>query len=475
MRRIIVAVLLALASGGPTAAAKPAFDVGKFVPPDAVVYVTADGLGAVEGAAGTFLDNVMPGAGQILDGMLLGRAPAIAAVDRTRPVAAWMLASGATVVALPVRDAATFTRLARQGIGPGEAVTTVDGYEIVTRGGAFDPAAAGVQRSAAPPAIAGQVRGFVELGRVMAARSDAKERADLTPLVGRLEDLPRIDFALAASHERLELNAIIPAGADGVLAKLARPALPAIQNRFLDALPADAALVVATSAPERMAAVSEAVFASLAVHERLGSKEHRMARRMRRQAKRWTALSRGDSAMAMSMSSGPESISVVQAYSCFQPRRARILMHKMTRHLPRTPGATPFDVKYVARVEQIGDVAVDQLMVGPPAGTGLMREPIRYAFVNEAAVTTYGADGLGRMRTALAGIGRGVTAPEIEKAIPAGALLAVAVRPGAFASAAASGDEYATFAVVPRGTALDVRLIVPAAALPRGPGLFGLR
>jgi len=47
-------------------------------------------------------------------------------------------------------------------------------------------------------------------------------------------------------------------------------------------------------------------------------------------------------------------------------------------------------------------------------------------------------------------------------------LIAIAVRPGAFGAHESLGDEYASFALVPRGTALDVRVVVPAGALPRG-------
>ncbi len=481
MHRILLPVLLALVSASPAAAAAPAFDVDKFVPADAVVYVTADGLDPVEGAAGAFLENVMPGAGQIVDGMLLARAPAIATVDRSRPIAMWMLASGATVIVLPIRDAATFEQLARQSVGTEDRVTTIGGYGIVTRGGAVDLAAIGAQGTAAAPAIGGQVRGFVELGRVMAARLGTA-RSELTPLLGRLEGLPRVDFAVAASHDRVELSATVPA-AEGLLAQLAPP-LPPVQNRFLDVLPADAALVFATSAPERMAAVSEALFGSLAARGPDGSKQHAMVRRMRRQAKVWTALSHGDSTTAVSIPRGPESTSLIQAFSCLRPRHARILMHKMTRHLSRGTTATPVDVKYVPGAEQIGDVAVDQLVIAaltagsatPQPGAAVpsfMQEPIRYAFLRDTGVTTYGADGLERMRAALASVGSGVVAPEIRKAIPPGALMAVAVRPVRFATGGASGGEYATLAVVPRGTALDVRVVVPAGALPRGPGLLG--
>src|SRR4029077_1165598 len=93
MRRIALPALLTLALAAPAVAATTVPDLGKFVPADAVVYLTADNLDAVQGAAGSFLENVMPGAGQIADGMLLGRVPAIEAVDRSRPVAMWMLAS----------------------------------------------------------------------------------------------------------------------------------------------------------------------------------------------------------------------------------------------------------------------------------------------------------------------------------------------------------------------------------------------
>src|SRR5215831_5331461 len=85
MRRIALPFLLALVLAGPRAAS-PAVELGKFVPADAVIYVAADGLDSVQGAAGSFLENIMPGAGQIAQGMLLGRVPALEAVDRSRPV-----------------------------------------------------------------------------------------------------------------------------------------------------------------------------------------------------------------------------------------------------------------------------------------------------------------------------------------------------------------------------------------------------
>lgn len=479
MRRIALPVLLALLLGCLVSTAAAALDIGKFVPADAVVYVTADGLDPVQGAAGAFLENVMPGAGQIVTGMLLGRVPALSVVDGTRPLALWTLASGSTVVVLPIRDAATFEQLTRPSLGPGDRVTTAGGYGIVTRGAAVDFAALVAGPAAPAPAIRGPVRGFVELGRVLTALGTA--RPDIAPALGKLEDLPRLDFALSASHERFALNATVPAGAGGFLATLARPALPPVQNRFLDALPADAALVFASSAPERIAAVAEALFGSIDAGVEHRSKRHAQARRMRSQVRMWSTLGRGDSALAVSLPRGLESMSVVQAFSCTRPRRARVLMHKMARHLPRTTSAMPVAVKYVPGAERIGDVVVDQLVIAgapSPAGTqtpphavpSFMREPIRYTFLREAGVTTYGADGLERLRAALSAVGTGVVAPAIAKAIPAGALMAVAVRPAAFLGASGSaGDEYATLAMIPRGTALDLQLVVPAGALPRAP------
>ncbi len=480
MRRIALPALLTLALARSAAAVTTAPDIGKFVPAEAVVYVTADSLDAVQGAAGSFLENVMPGAGQIADGMLLGRLPAVEAVDRSRPLAMWMLASGATVVVVPIRDAAAFERLARQSAGTGDRVTSIGGYGIVTRGGAVDVAALRARPPAAAPAIGGPVCGFVDLGRLLAARLGTA-RANVTPLLGKVEDLPRADFALSASHDRVELNATIPAV--GTLLATLAPPLPPVQNHFLDALPADAAMVYATSAPERMAAVTEALVATISAGTRPGTKQHALARRTRRQARMWTALSHGDSAVAVSIPRGPESMSVVQAFSCTEPRRVRLLMHKMTRHLRATAG-TAVDVKYVAQAERIGDVPVDQLVMTaqlpegakPEAAAAVgrfMREPIRYAFAKGAGVTTYGADGLERMQQALARIDGGAVAPGIARAIPAGALIAIAMRPGAFVLGGSIGDEYASFAVVPRGTALALRIVVPAAALPHGAGLLG--
>src|SRR5262245_13981095 len=362
MRRIALPFLLALVLAGPRAAS-PAVELGKFVPADAVIYVAADGLDSVQGAAGSFLENIMPGAGQIAQGMLLGRVPALEAVDRSRPVAMWMLGSGATVVVVPIRDATAFERLARQSAGAEDRVTTAGGYGIVTRGAAVDVGALAAGRAAAAPAIGGQVRGFVELGRVMAARLGTA-RSEVPPVLGKLEDLPRADFALSASHDRVELNATIPA-AGGLLAMLARPALPPVQNRFLDALPDDAAMVVATSEPERLAAVTDALFGSITAGVPVGTKRHAVARRMRRQARMWTALSHGESAGAVSMPHGPESMSIVQAFACTQPRRARLLMHKMTRHL-RGPAGAAVGVKYVPHAERIGEVEVDHLLMSEP-------------------------------------------------------------------------------------------------------------
>jgi len=491
MTRRPVLALLALALLGPRLAAAHPTDLGEIVPADAVLYVTSDGIGALQSSLTDALSAVAPGAGASMVALALAGIPGLDRVDRARPVAIAILPSGGRLIALPVRDPRAFAEELRSSpASRGTSVTAGAGHSLVTIGRVPPLDVLRRQPMAKPPELAGDVRGFVNLAALSAMRNDTSDPAAAAMLRDAAAAVPRVDFALRASRAGMELEAAFAPAGDGVMAVLARTRVPSSPNRFLAAVPAGSVIVGTAYVTDELAAAAEAALERLARPLTVPVRQRVALRRMERRARRLSSLTRGESAFAVAAPGDASSLSIIQAYACRDVRRTRILLRKLWRGGVLAPG---LEAKTELRVAagRIGDVPVDEQVVRlaatehatEPAAEHLARlygEPIRYAYPTGAVISTVGPGGRERLEASLASFAAGTVDPDVALALTPGTVLAVAWDVGALARMARSlepaglaplsagpGERstYATLRITPQAGSVDVVLGLPSASV----------
>jgi hypothetical protein len=472
-------VLVTLALLAVPAAAELPSGLDKIVPPDALVYVAADGVGALEASVNDVLADLLPGAGGALTGGFLASVPGLTEVSRSRPIAFWVLPSGTRVMALPVADpAALAARLAGARLPQPVAVIAGRGYSLVTSGAPVDLEDLRSHGTAAPPALAGNVRGFVSLA-ALEARYGAEIAGRMgTPAAAQMgkeiaATLPRLDFAITASRAGVDLVVSATPERPGVLSALAHTRVPPGPNRFLAAMPGDAMVIGTAHTTSELIAANEMWWSAVPF---LGPKQQRLLARARRQTRAWSRLTRGDSAFAWTATTDPAKFAMVQAYACRDQRRVRFLIRKLWRRGHALQAERPVTTEFHAAAWTLDGIEVDEQVVrfagstkDPAAATHLYDEPIRYAYPPGAVVTTFGPGGREQLEHAVAGL-RAATGPgALAAALPAGSIFAVAwdlhgLMPSQ-TGPPATGADVGSIAVTPQGGTLELKIHVPASAL----------
>ncbi len=470
------------------AAAPAAFSAGfdEIMPADTVAFVvvdTLDRLGDASVPGGTF-------ARSLVEASLSGPFDR-GAIDTHRPVAIWFLASGARVAAVPLRDATN----AGAPETPAARALAADGYAVAGAAELLDgPRAARVE----PPKLDGTVRGFVDVPRLRAARETPEPvRPGASPqdrMLGAWKKMadeavaavPRVDFALSPVGDGLELRAVTAPAADGLVGALARARVPATPNRFLAAVPPDAAAVFFSRADDGLRAALDAWrmrFVDLLAPPR----ERVLVLRAFRQARLYASLTRGEAMCAVSQTATPGDFGFVSVTQSRGDRRLRVLVRKLAVHSRspiRPPGVPEVKLTLARDAERIDGVPVDQVRVevagGAPATSAAalaaFREPVRYAYLPHALATSFGARGEERLRDLLHRLDSTAADPALARVVPPGAVFTAAwdiarFAPPAAPAGAAPAPAWGSLAVIPRGDTVEIRLLVPPSVVQRGAGV----
>jgi hypothetical protein len=459
-RALLVAVVLLLAA--PSArSAPPAAGVDRPVPRDAEAYLVADSLEALAAMTASLGVPLATAASQ------LPKVIFFPEIDRRRPIAVTWLTANAQLLHLPVADPVSFARkLAARPFGGWERVIPGSEYVVLLSDNAPPPEQLGSDPVAAAPLLSGALRGFI-------ATDGSPVRMGIPIPDDLTAGIRRVDFAVRVDGGTSELEVAVAPGANGFLAALAHAEVPAARNRFLAGVPAASQIAMSWRMTPEVAAEWQRLTA-IAMSQAKG--KHARAARFEREARHWSALTGGDSALAV-LGIGSASMSAIQAGGC----RDRDKMRRLLRRWMRLGGDRGSGVEVVELREAVANldgVEVDEqhLRLSLPEGTPppmvpFLSEPIRYAFPPGAVVSLMGAGGLPALREAVDRLASGIVDPGLEAAVDARAVLAVVVDVREIGSAFGATElppdlpRHATLNLVPHDGVVSMRLTVPSMLL----------
>ncbi len=521
--RVLAAILASVFLVAPVRAQQPT-DLDKIVPADSLFHVTLDGIGAVKSAAAQAADAIFPGGGAMITqqiDMTLAK-PYMKEVDLDKPIHLTVLASGALIAAVPIKNAATFEQLYKSS-GDHADVSFIagQGYSLLVGGGEqVKLEELRAAPAAKPSAVQGTARGFVSVSGLYAKFKDQiesglammsmmsaqspQQTATLQLLIKSIPtSVPRVDFGLTPSKTSIDLVlGLHPSPAiKGLVSALAHSPSPSATNGFLQTVPQDSVVSFSGTWSDEISTAYLA-FAD-AVNTASGiSSEDRAA--VNAFYERTLSLMNGDFSGGISQPAGGSGMSMVMVGKLADRDRSRAMLKEfiskrdlvqrvleagstgMSMTMNYKPSAMSIDGVEVDEIHVKAEVKPDappQIKSAAPAILQMYAEPVRLAYPTGALVVTMGSGGEARIKQALAALKSG-TAPPAAKALPPSTTFASSVNlvggmklilgmlppemglPIPLSPAKLTpGSEYVTFGLAPKDGLALMRLTVPTAAI----------